>query len=488
MLTAALVLAGLVAGATGSWSPCGFSMIETIGGRGRQTGPACATFALGAPLGGVITFGGLALLGAALPGGRSALGVAAAIAIAGAALDAAGVPIAPQIRRQVPEPWRRVLPLSLATGLYGVLLGMGFTTYVLSFAVPALAAATVALGDPALGLALGLAFGVGRAAPIVVLAPLVGRETGARAMTAMAERPAVLRGARAAGAAALVLCALAFAAAPAQAAPTPVVVSSGTDPSLAADGSLAWQLPGQQGYLRRAGTVQQLPGTHPALGGPWLAYATATTIELVNADGSTRSLPIAGADAVAVSQRWLAWRATEPDRISVVDLNDPSAAPRTVASVTTPASVSRPSLDGDVLVFALASRTSSRIRAVDLATGAVSTLRTARRALLSQPSLRAGRLLYVRASARHQQLLRGAALPSTGSHDAQLLRIRSTTQRDHGHQEGYSKQGRLGEDRRHTPVHPSRYVLWSTALGDQAAFVTRLRRNGRTADIVRVQL
>jgi len=190
---------------------------------------------------------------------------------------------------------------------------------------------------------------------------------------------------------------------------------------------------------------------------------------------------------VAVSQRWLAWRAKAPDRISVIDLNDPVAAPRTVATANAPASVSRPSLDGDVLVFALAGLTGSKIRSIDLATGAVGTLRTARRALLSQPSIHAGRLLYVRASARHQQLLQGAAVPRSGAIDRELLRIRSTTQRDRGHDEGHTTQGRLGEDRRRTPVHAARYVLWSTALGDQAAFVTRLR-NGTTADIVRVQL
>src|SRR5213078_1906882 len=114
---------------------------------------------LGAPLGAVVTFGSLALLGALLHGGRAALGVAAAVAVAGAALDASGTRIVPQIRRQVPEPWRRVLPLPLAAGLYGVLLGMGFTTYVLSFGVWALAGISVALGDPSAGLLIGAAFG-----------------------------------------------------------------------------------------------------------------------------------------------------------------------------------------------------------------------------------------------------------------------------------------------------------------------------------------
>ena len=56
--------------------------------------------------------------------------------------------IVPQVRRQVPESWRRVLPVPLAAGLYGVLLGLGFTTFILTFAVWALAAVSVALGDP----------------------------------------------------------------------------------------------------------------------------------------------------------------------------------------------------------------------------------------------------------------------------------------------------------------------------------------------------
>ena len=58
------------------------------------------------------------------------------------------MPIVPQIRRQVPEHWRRVLPMPLAAALYGVLLGLGFTTFVLTFGVFALAAIAFALGDP----------------------------------------------------------------------------------------------------------------------------------------------------------------------------------------------------------------------------------------------------------------------------------------------------------------------------------------------------
>jgi hypothetical protein len=486
----ALVIAGLVAGATGSWSPCGFSMIETLGRRGRATPPACAAFALGAPLGGVITFGGLAALGALLHGGRAALGVAAAIAVAGAALDAGGVRIAPQIRRQVPEPWRRVLPLSVAAWLYGVLLGMGFTTYVLSFAVPALAAVSVALGDVGLGIALGVAFGLGRALPIVVLAPLCERESGIRAMTAMSERPGLLRAARAGGAA-LLLCALAFTGSAARAQAPTVAAGGATDPTVSADGTLAWQVPGGPGRALRGGTLENLPGTHPAFGGSWLAYVVSDTVTLDNlVDGSQKSVLAPAADALAVSDRWLAWRAADPERIVTFDLQNPAAQPRNVARVPTPATLSRPALEGDTLVWAVAGRTGSTIRSLDLATGRKLALRgTNRNALLTQPSISGGRLLYVRTTHSSQDLMVGEAIdkPSTNG-DRRVLRVRSTVQRDAGHDRTHTTQGRLHEDKHAKPLRPARYQLWSTALAGTTAFVTRLRRDGRTADIVRLQL
>jgi hypothetical protein len=483
----ALALAGLIAGATGSWSPCGFSMIETLGRRGRATGPSCAAFALGAPVGGVVTFGGLALLGAALHGGRAALGVAVAIAVAGAALDGGGVRVAPQIRRQVPEPWRRVLPLPVAAALYGVLLGLGFTTYVLSFAVPALAAVAVALGDPFLGLLLGVAFGLGRALPIVVLAPLAGRESGLRAMTAMAERPRLLRAARAGGAAALLLCAAAFAGTAAQGAVRQVVAAGfATDPTVGSDGTLAWQVPGGAARFSRGGALQDLPGKHPAFGGTWLALVTGDTITLTSgADGSTRTVAAPGADAVAVSDRWLVWRAPAPDRLFVVSLTEPGAPVRVLARAPAPASLSRPAVDGDLLAYGVADNGGSSIRALDLAGGAPATLRaTGRGGLLTQPALSAGRLLYVRATHAHQQLLVGPARP--GARDREVLRVRSTAARDAGHERGHTTQGRLGEDRRARPLPPARYALWTTALAPAVAYVTRLRRDGRTADIVRM--
>lgn len=215
LLIAVAALTAFAAGVTGAWSPCGFSMVDTLGeaGRGRRAmRAACATFSAGAVAGGVITFGALALLGAALRLQGTGAGLVAAVAVAllAAAGEAAGVRVVPQIRRQVPERWRRVMPLPVAAGLYGLLLGLGFTTFVLTLAVWALAGVSVALGSPLVGLAVGVGFGVGRALPVVAMAPRM-TGVGGRMMQRMVERPGILRRLRLADAALLAALALAMA-------------------------------------------------------------------------------------------------------------------------------------------------------------------------------------------------------------------------------------------------------------------------------------
>ncbi len=214
VLPAALAVTALAAGITGAWSPCGFSMIDTLGGGGRggrATWLACVTFTLGAVIGGVVTFGALSLLGDALQtrGTTVALAVAAAVAALAAAGEWAGIRVVPQIRRQVPEPWRRSMPLPLVGALYGLLLGLGFTTFVLTLAVWALAGIAIALGSPEAGLLIGVAFGLGRAIPVIAMAPrLTG--AGGRMLTSMLERPILLRRARLADGALLAGLALAL--------------------------------------------------------------------------------------------------------------------------------------------------------------------------------------------------------------------------------------------------------------------------------------
>ena len=96
-----------------------------------------------------------------------------------------------------------MLPVPLAAGLYGVLLGLGFTTFILTFAVWALAGVSVALGDPALGPGDRPRVRRRPALPVIVLAPTAGTERGAAVHAAMAERPRILRSLRAVDAVAL---------------------------------------------------------------------------------------------------------------------------------------------------------------------------------------------------------------------------------------------------------------------------------------------
>ena len=484
MLEAVLLAAGLIAGLTGAWSPCGFSMVDTLAphgyaGRLRTTLVACATFAAGALAGGIATFGGLALLGQALgAGGAAAIAVAAAVALAAAAGEARGARIVPQVRRQVPESWRRVLPLPLAAGLYGILLGLGFTTFILTFAVWALAGVSVALGDPALGLLVGLGFGIGRTLPVVVLAPLAGTERGAAAHAAMAERPAILRTLRVADAAALAACAAALWAAPAQAA---VFAVPATDPS--ADGALD-RLPGAGRRRRDRGAGRApsaAPGPHPAVGGGKLAWIGQGTVEVRSQSDPAYvfTLPVA-ADAVAVSGDWVAWRTTENGRDALVASALPPAAPgaRVVARAGANTTLGRPALAGDRLLFHVAGASRARIDEVRLATGSRSTLRSAPRALLLNPSSDGRRLLYVRSTFQRQQLRIGSLTRRAVRLDRALYGTVPTGRRDAGHEPGdvHKKHGWPKK----LPPRPKPGVnvtLWSTALAPGSAFVTRLRQD-----------
>ena len=271
-----LAVAALLIGLTGAWSPCGFSMVETIGlsGDGARrwtTIASCATFAPGAVLGGVATFGMLSALGELVHGvgGEVAYAVAATIAVAAAVAEARGTRIVPQIRRQLPERWRWTMPMPLAAALYGVLLGLGFTTFVLSFGVWALAGIGFALGDPYMGLVIGAAFGIGRAMPVVLVAPAVDSSLGVRCVELMAERPALYRLFRLGDAVTLGIVAVALTATgSATAARTDV--PTGADPS-AAGKALAYQRLDRGGILRVRGQSSRLPGRDPAIGGSYAA-------------------------------------------------------------------------------------------------------------------------------------------------------------------------------------------------------------------------
>jgi hypothetical protein len=454
-LAIALVAAGLVAGMTGTWSPCGFSMIETIGPAGHRGGrtatlAACAMFFLGALAGGVATFATLGLAGAITHGADQALayGGAAGIAVAAAFAEARGWPILPQVRRQLPEHWRRLMPMPVAAALYGVLLGLGFTTFVLTFGVFALAAITFAAGSSTLGVAVGLAFGLGRALPVVILAPVADRPAGLRATELMAERPEIYRGFRLADSGALLAVAVALAVAiPASAAR--VEERAAADPSVDGD-ALAFQRPDRAGVLERAGAQTPLPGRDPALGGNWAAVIDAGSIAILDRATMAEAgrIPAADADAVAISGTWVVWRAHRRGRdfIRARSIADPAAPgpQKSLAGAGGAAQLGRPSIDRNRVVYAHATQRQNRIvrRALGAkGKGGRGTLVRSRASGLSNPSIRGRHVLYVRHGARADRL----AL-------AKLKR---------------PNRGRVLLSRRDG-------TLWSTALGPKRAYVTHL--------------
>ena len=494
MLTPVLVAVALVAGLAGAWSPCGLSMVETLApagyaGRRRTAAAGSLAFGAGALIGGVVTFGGLALVGDRLgAGGGAAAAVAVAALLTAAAGDAAGRRIVPQVRRQVPESWRRVLPVPLAAGLYGVLLGLGFTTFVLSFATWGLAALCLAVGAPSTGLAIGLAFGVGRAVPVLALAPLQDREGPAAVAAAMAERPVVLRGLRATAAAGLGLAAVALIAAPpaARAAGPAVFADPGANPS-ARGGLVAYQR-GTAAVLRRGGTDVALPGTHPAVGGGRVAYVAGG--QVVVADAATLQPVVAydaaGVDAVALSADVVAWRAPRTDgrdTISAHSLAAPATDPAPVIAVAhAGGTLGRPAVDGVHVVFDSQDRASSRILDVDVTTRAKTVLRRATRGdgLLLAPDREGGRLLYVESSFQRQRVRLGTSKAGRAARDRVLYSTTPTGRRDLGYEPGHHEHhaGYPGGKRPKAYPRPPKdltVTLWTTALDGPSAYVTRVR-------------
>ncbi|MEA2225513.1 MAG: hypothetical protein QOE67_795 [Solirubrobacteraceae bacterium] len=497
-VTVCAAITATIAGIAGAWSPCGFSMVETIGSalgdaRRAATLAASATFALGTLIGGVATFGGLALAGQLVGGGGVdglREGIGAAIALAAAAADWRGVKIAPQIRRQVPERWRRTMPLALACALYGVLLGLGFTTFVLAFAVWALAGISFAAGDPLLGVLVGLAFGAGRALPVLWMAPGLRGGSGAGRLDGMASEPRLWLGLRRLGALGLMLCALALGGAGATADAAPL--TSATDPS-AAGGELAWQQLGSAGAMRdAAGGVSALPGVHPALGGSRIAWASAVAITVADRASLMPKLtiPATGVNALAVSDAWLVAREQDvsgAERLIGISLAAPMPS-RYIYGSPLAGEVGRPSLDGARVVFAVGTPAHSSILSDDLGTGRIGVLRRARRgAALANPSLLGGRLLFERTTRCYQQLRIGAgvALRRSGLHERTLLTVPSTVDRDPGYERGYTHAyNRASRCPNRAAGRGGAMRLGPSALTAGGAYVTESSPSGGDARIV----
>jgi cytochrome c biogenesis protein CcdA len=414
-----------------------------------------AAFALGLALGASVVFGGLGLLGA-WTHARALVVVAALVAVAAIVSDAAGLRVRPQIRFQVPERWRRTMPLPRALFLYGLLLGTGLTTYVPAAAAWALPALTLALGDVTGSLAIALGFAAGRALPVLVLA-MRGEET------VLAERPQGLRVLRLLAAASLLLALVAG-----EVRAATIVASPGGEPSVVGT-DLSWQRPGVGGFLSRNGVVTKLPGGDPAIGGALIAWRVGPQVTVAARDTLAPVLQeeLPGTQKLAVNDRWLVWRAGR--QIRVQPLSDPTRSALVVEAKRV-AELGRPTLDGDLVAFHRATATSSWLSAVNVATGKRRQLRFVRNAQLLNPSLLGPRLLYVRVTRCAQQLVLG---PLGAGKERVLVTLPPLAGQDLGHERHHTSQGeRLPCTH---PPKPTTRILWTTALSDTTAYVTILR-------------
>ncbi len=430
----------------------------------RHGGRALAggAFTLGLALGAAALFGSLGALGAAIRPGHVVVLAAVALAGAAALADLAGLRVRPQVPFQVPERWRRTMPLARALFLYGLLLGTGVTTFVPAAAVWALLPLCVALGSVPLGIAVGLGFALGRALPVLAISD----------ETALAERPQGLRVLRVLAGGSL---ALALVAGTARAA-APVAAPAG-DPG-AAGTDLVWQEPGVGGILLRAGVETHLPGGDPAIGDSFIAWHTGDAVTVAARDTlqPVLQVTIPRVEKLAVSEQWLAYRAAGPsgsEHIGALALSDPSST-IAVTSSWRRGRLGRPSLSGNVVVYHLALPGKSHLFAFDLATRKRTLLRSSRSALLLSPARIGGTLLYVRLGRCSQQLRLG---PLGGNGAGRVLyRLPPLAGQDLGHEHGHTEQGS------HVPCpgrpKPTKRSLWTTALSETSAYVTVLRPSG----------
>lgn len=184
MIVVALVVAA-VAAVRGLWSPCGLSMLSSLNpvseaARGHRFAPTAGWYVFGAVAGGAALGGtcalaaaGVELLPSAGASGSWPWVVALVVALAAAASDSTVLRFAlPVHPRQVDERWLGRYRRWIYAGGFGVQIGTGFATYVMSGTVYLTAALAALTASPRQALAVGLVFGTVRGLGILFVAPV----------------------------------------------------------------------------------------------------------------------------------------------------------------------------------------------------------------------------------------------------------------------------------------------------------------------------
>jgi hypothetical protein len=182
VLAVLAIVVALAAAARSTWSPCGQSMLSQINpiaeaGRGRRYGRTATWFVAGATLGG-LSLGAVCAIGAtavdrAGVSSAAALGVVSIAATLAAVVDTRLLGFGPPfLRRQVDEDWLNRYRPWVYGGGFGWQIGVGFTTYVMTAAVPLAVVCAVCSAAPWFALAIGTMFGFARGLTVLLSARL----------------------------------------------------------------------------------------------------------------------------------------------------------------------------------------------------------------------------------------------------------------------------------------------------------------------------
>lgn len=162
-----------LAAVRGTWSPCGLSMVAAINpiserSRGHRYGLTVAWFVAGAVLGG-LALGGVGAVGAvlgnavrgSLPGWMLPV-LAAACCLFTLASDLTTVPWLPDHPRQVNERWLSQYRRWIYSAGFGIQIGAGVATYIMTAAVYLVPVVGALSASPAAAVTLGGIFGLVR--------------------------------------------------------------------------------------------------------------------------------------------------------------------------------------------------------------------------------------------------------------------------------------------------------------------------------------
>jgi hypothetical protein len=174
------VVVALAAAVRSTWSPCGQSMLSQLtpvgeASRGYRYRTTASWFVLGAIVGGATLGAVMAALAAAVSvlGATSTtlLGVAAAFAVLGAAIDGGVLGFAPPFfKRQVNEYWLSKYRAWVYGSGFGWQIGAGVTTYIMTAAVFVTIGYGALTAGPWAALAIGVGFGLARGLAVLLTA------------------------------------------------------------------------------------------------------------------------------------------------------------------------------------------------------------------------------------------------------------------------------------------------------------------------------